>query len=73
MIYGHARITITSWLSDNATESLDHAQEAGEMIMRGVVRLTCVGQHELEAEFTFMLRQLPKGIPRSTLFALPQR
>ena len=33
MIYGHARIPITSWLRDNATESLAHAQE-GEMIMR---------------------------------------
>jgi bacterioferritin len=34
MIYGHARIPITSWLRDNATESLGHAQEVGQMIMR---------------------------------------
>src|SRR6185437_12704584 len=34
MVYGHARIPITAWLRDNATESLAHAQEAGEMIMR---------------------------------------
>ena len=34
MIYGHARIPITSWLRDNAAESLAHAQEAGAMIMR---------------------------------------
>ena len=34
MIYGHARIPITSWLRENASESLAHAQEAGEMIMR---------------------------------------
>ena len=34
MVYGHARIPITSWLRENATESLTHAQEAGEMIMR---------------------------------------
>ena len=34
MVYGHARIPITSWLRDNASESLTHAQEAGEMIMR---------------------------------------
>jgi bacterioferritin len=34
MIYGHARIPITSWLRDNAAESLTHAQEAGQMIMR---------------------------------------
>ena len=26
MIYGHARIPITSWLRDNATESLAHAR-----------------------------------------------
>ena len=34
MIYGHARIPITSWLRENATESLTHANEAGEHIMR---------------------------------------
>jgi len=34
MIYGHARIPITSWLRENAAESLAHAQEAGEMIVR---------------------------------------
>ena len=34
IVYGHARIPITSWLRENATESLTHAQEAGEMIMR---------------------------------------
>ena len=34
MIYGHARIPITSWLRDNAMESLAHAQEFGQMIMR---------------------------------------
>ena len=34
MIYGHARIPITSWLRDNISESLTHAQEAGQMIMR---------------------------------------
>ena len=34
MVYGHARIPITAWLRENATESLTHAKEAGEMIMR---------------------------------------
>ena len=34
MIYGHARIPITGWLRENATESLAHAHEAGQMIMR---------------------------------------
>ena len=34
MIYGPARNPITAWLRENATESLTHANEAGEMIMR---------------------------------------
>ena len=34
MVYWPARIPITAWLRENATESLTHAQEAGEMIMR---------------------------------------
>jgi len=32
MVFGHARIPIVSWLRDQATESLDHAQQLGEMI-----------------------------------------
>lgn len=32
MIYGHARIPIVSWLRGQATESMAHAQEAGELI-----------------------------------------
>jgi hypothetical protein len=27
-VYGHARMPITTWLHDNTTESLAHAQEA---------------------------------------------
>lgn len=33
MIYGHARIPIVSWFRSQATESLAHAQEAGDMIV----------------------------------------
>jgi len=33
MIYGHARIPIQSWFRDQATESLIHAQEAGNLIV----------------------------------------
>jgi bacterioferritin len=33
MIYGHARIPIRSWFNDQATESLTHAQEAGDLIV----------------------------------------
>jgi len=32
MIYGYSRIPIVSWLRDQATESLDHANKAGELI-----------------------------------------
>lgn len=32
MIYGYNRIPIVGWMKDNATESLDHAHRAGEMV-----------------------------------------
>ena len=32
LVFGHSRIPIVSWLRDQATESLIHAQQAGEMI-----------------------------------------
>ena len=32
MIYGYNRIPIVSWLKGNATESLDHAHRAGELV-----------------------------------------
>src|SRR5712671_4877323 len=32
LVFGYARIPIVSWLRDQATESLTHAQLAGEMI-----------------------------------------
>jgi bacterioferritin len=32
MIYGHNRIPIVAWLRSQATESMTHAQEAGELI-----------------------------------------
>ncbi len=32
MIYGYSRIPIVSWLREQATESMAHAQEAGELI-----------------------------------------
>lgn len=38
LIYGYNRIPIVSWLRDQATEALTHAQEAGEMI-------TFLGEH----------------------------
>jgi len=33
MIYGHARIPIRTWFNEQATESLTHAQEAGDLIV----------------------------------------
>jgi bacterioferritin len=38
MIYGYNRIPIVSWLRGQATESLGHAQQAGELI-------TGIGEH----------------------------
>jgi bacterioferritin len=38
MVFGHNRIPIVSWLRGQATESLNHAQEAGELI-------THLGEH----------------------------
>jgi len=38
MIFGHGRIPIVSWLREQATESLLHANDAGEMI-------TSLGEH----------------------------
>ena len=32
MVYGYNRIPIVSWLKSNATEGLDHANKAGEMV-----------------------------------------
>ena len=32
MVYGYSRSPIISWLRDQATESLDHANKAGEVI-----------------------------------------
>ena len=32
MVYGYSRIPIISWLRDQATESPDHANKAGELI-----------------------------------------
>ncbi len=38
MVYGYNRIPIVSWLRQQATESMAHAQQAGEMI-------TALGEH----------------------------
>ncbi len=32
MVFGYSRIPIVSWMKDQADESLQHAQEAGELI-----------------------------------------
>jgi len=38
MVFGYNRIPIVSWLREQATESMAHAQQAGEMI-------TALGEH----------------------------
>jgi len=54
LVYGYNRIPIVSWLRDQATESLTHAQSAGEMITHlgaypslGIGRLLDSHQHDI--------------------------
>ena len=54
LVYGYNRIPIVSWLRDQATESLTHAQLAGEMITQlgaypslGIGRLLDSHQHDI--------------------------
>ena len=69
MIYGHARIPITSWLRENATESLTHAHEAGEMIMRlhkrpalGIAALPTTRHHSIDEIITESLQREEAGV-----------
>jgi bacterioferritin len=69
MIYGHARIPITSWLRDNATESLAHAQEAGQMIMRlhkrpklGIAELPLTQHNTIDAILTESIEREQNGV-----------
>src|SRR5580700_8057581 len=54
LVFGYNRIPIVSWLRDQATESLTHAQLAGEMITHlgaypslGIGRLLDSHQHDI--------------------------
>jgi bacterioferritin len=38
MVFGYSRIPIVSWLRSQATESMRHAQEAGELIAVALYR-----------------------------------
>src|SRR5499427_1620839 len=69
MIYGHSRIPITSWLRDNATESLAHAQEAGQMIMRlhkrpalGIAPLPSTHHNTIDAILTESIEREEAGV-----------
>jgi len=41
MIYGHARIPITSWLRDNATESDEPPSQPRRFALTSAVRVEC--------------------------------
>src|ERR1041384_1741328 len=69
MIYGHARIPITSWLRDNAIESLAHAQEAGQMIMRlhkrpslGIAELPITQHNTIDEILTESIQREQDGV-----------
>jgi bacterioferritin len=56
MVYGYGRIPIVSWLRDQASESMVHAQEAGELITAlgghpslGIGRLLESEKHDIGA------------------------
>src|ERR1700693_5127606 len=55
LVYGYNRIPIVSWLREQATESLTHAQLAGEMITHlgaypslGIGRLLDSHKHDID-------------------------
>src|SRR5205823_9083293 len=69
MIYGHARIPITSWLRDNALESLAHAHEAGQMIMRlhkrpslGIAELPITQHNTIDKILTESIQREQDGV-----------
>ena len=69
MIYGHARIPITQWLQANATESLTHAQEAGQMIMRlhkrpdlGIAKLPTTRHNTIDQILTESVEREEAGV-----------
>jgi len=69
MIYGHARIPITQWLQENATESLAHAQEAGQMIMRlhkrpelGIAKLPITRHNTIDQILTESIEREEAGV-----------
>jgi bacterioferritin len=55
MVYGHARIPVVDWMRSQATESLTHAQGAGDMILRlegkpemGIASLPSTHHHTID-------------------------
>ena len=69
MVYGHARIPITAWLRENATESLTHAQEAGQMIMRlhkrpalGIATLPTTQHNTIDEIVTELVEREESGV-----------
>jgi bacterioferritin len=54
MVFGYSRIPIVSWLRSQATESMGHAQEAGELITQldehpslGIGKLLQTHKHDI--------------------------
>ena len=60
LVFGHTRIPIVSWLRTQATESLAHAQQAGEMITHlGAYPSLAIGEllDSHQTDITAMLRE----------------
>jgi bacterioferritin len=69
MVYGYNRIPIVSWLREQATSSLEHAQEAGELITHlgghpslGIGPLLETHKHDIGAILTESLEAEHAGL-----------
>lgn len=69
MVMGHSRIPIVSWLREQGTESLGHAQKAGELITSlgghpslGIGPLLETHKHDINAILTEALEHEQAGL-----------
>ena len=69
MIYGHARIPIRSWFNEQASESLTHAQEAGDLIVHlghrpkmGVAALPATHHNTIDEILTEAVEREEEGV-----------
>ncbi len=69
MVFGHARIPITKWMRDQATESLGHAAVAGEHVTAlgghpslSIGKLLETHQHDIDAMLRESMEHERRGV-----------